>query len=207
MIHGLKHFVVERARTARRFIKSTNPPYRIEELTIIEIDKKGDQYLAEVKTLFSDNRNVGLISESGMPAIADPGSEVVSLAHKHGVTVKPLTGPSSLFLALSASGLNGQSFAFRGYLPIKENEIIQKIKQLETIILKENQTQIFIETPYRNERIFKFLTQKLSAKIRLCIAKDVTGQEEYIKTRTISEWKKHPTSICLLYTSPSPRDS
>ena len=195
MIHGLKHFVVERARTARRFIKSTNPPYRIEELTIIEIDKKGDQYLAEVKTLFSDNRNVGLISESGMPAIADPGSEMVSLAHKHGVTVKQLTEPSSLFLALSASGLNGQSFAFRGYLPIKENEIIQKIKQLETIILKENQTQIFIETPYRNERIFKFLTQKLSAKIRLCIAKDVTGQEEYIKTRTISEWKKHPTSI------------
>ena len=183
--------MVERARTARRFIKSTKPPHKIEELTIIEIDKKGNQYLKEVQSLFSTNTDVGLISESGMPAIADPGSEVVSLAHKSGYSVKPLTGPSSLFLALAASGMNGQSFAFRGYLPIKEGEISQKLKQLEIKILKENQTQIFIETPYRNDRMFKILINKLPSKIRLCIAKDVTGNEEYIKTLSIQAWKKN----------------
>lgn len=186
---------MERARTARRFIKSTNPPYKIDELTIIEIDKKGIQYLNEVKNLFSSNTDVGLISESGMPAIADPGSEVVSLAHKSGYAIKPLTGPSSLFLALAASGMNGQSFAFRGYLPIKEGEITQKLKQLENKILKDNQTQIFIETPYRNDRMFKILINKLPSKIRLCIAKDVTGNEEYIKTLTIQDWKKNTIHI------------
>ena len=191
----MNFFVVERARTASRFIKSTNPPYKIEQLTIIEIDKKGNQYLKEVQDLLSTEVDIGLISESGMPAIADPGSEVVSLAHQSDYYIKPLTGPSSLFLALASSGMNGQSFAFRGYLPIKEGEINKKLKQLETLILSENQTQIFIETPYRNDRMFKFLVNKLPNKIRLCIAKDVTGKDEYIKTLSILDWKKKSITI------------
>lgn len=181
--------MVERARTTRRFIKLTNPPYAISDLEIIEIEKDGDSHLPEVKKHMLSGKSIGLISESGMPAIADPGSEIVALAHRLGCTVKPLIGPSSIFLALAASGLNGQSFSFQGYLPIKEAELKAKLKSLESQTLKVNQTHIFIETPYRNNRLIHSLLKYLSGTIKLCVAADITGPNESIQTRTIAQWK------------------
>ena len=186
-IHELTHFVVERARTARRFIKKTAPPYPISNLEILEIDKNNSQeFLDQCRSLFDSGIDVGLMSEAGMPAIADPGSEIVQLARQHNYVVKPLVGPSSLFLALAASGLNGQRFSFQGYLPIKEPELRQKLRALEKEIQRTGATQIFIETPYRNSRMLESLINILNPSLRLTVAIDIT---------------------CLLYTSPSPRDA
>ncbi len=124
-----------------------------------------------------------------MPALADPGSEVVSLCHKAGYEIIPLVGPSSIFLALAASGFNGQSFAFKGYIPIKEPALSESIKSLERRLQKSGETQIFIETPYRNERLFKTLISKLENNTKLCLAVDITGENQYIKTKTVKEWK------------------
>ena len=183
--------MVERARTARRFIKTTNPPYRIEELKIIELDKrdahKNNLAITELLDLEED---FGLISESGMPGVADPGSEVVTLAHKSGWRVRPLVGPSSLLLALAASGLNGQNFKFEGYLPVKEAPLKKGLSQIVNSITKDKTTFIFIETPYRNDRLISTLLKELPSHIRLCIAKDISGKEEFIKTATVKEWKR-----------------
>ena len=189
-IHETTHFVVERSRTARRFIKTTNPPYEISSLLIVEIDQNESDYINRALNWLKQGYNVGVISESGMPGIADPGSEFVTKAHSKGFKVKPLVGPSSIFLSLAASGLNGQNFCFNGYLPIKENELKSKLKQLESLVLKTKQTQIFIETPYRNDRMLKFLVKNLNANIKLCVAKDITGAEESIITQSVSDWKK-----------------
>jgi 16S rRNA (cytidine1402-2'-O)-methyltransferase len=189
LIHETTHFVVERSRTARRFIKTTNPPYEISSLHIIEIDQEDHDYINKALNWLQQGHNVGVISESGMPGVADPGSAFVIKAHSKGFTVKPLVGPSSIFLSLAASGLNGQNFCFNGYLPIKENELKSKLKQLELIILKTRQTQIFIETPYRNDRMLKFLVKNLNPNIKLCVARDITGEEEFIITRRVSDWK------------------
>ena len=188
-IHETTHFVVERSRTARRFIKTTNPPYEISSLNIIEIDQDGLDYINTAMSWLQQGHNVGVISESGMPGIADPGSDLVIKAHSKGIKVKPLVGPSSIFLSLAAIGLNGQNFCFNGYLPIKENELKSKLKQLESLIQKTRQTQIFIETPYRNDRMLKFLVKNLNPNIKLCVAKDITGDEESITTRRVSDWK------------------
>lgn len=188
-IHRLSHFVVERARTARRYIKSTNPPYQISELTIVEIDKNGSEHIPELESLFKSSKDIGLISESGMPAVADPGSDIVMLAHKVGYNVRPLAGPSSIILSLAASGLNGNAFAFHGYLPIKDNELRKKLQQLESDIQKKDQTQIFIETPYRNNRLLKNLLNSIRNKnILLCIASDISGKNENIKTKSLRKW-------------------
>ena len=189
-IHNTRHFVVERARTARRFIKTTNPPYQISDLQIIEIEKDDNEHIKTAMQWLKDGHDVGVISESGMPGIADPGSKIVQVAHMKGYTIKPLVGPSSLFLSLAASGLNGQNFAFKGYLPIKDSELKNQLKKLESRVQKENQTQIFIETPYRNDRMLKALCQHLNPNIRLCVALDITGSQEYIITKRISDWKK-----------------
>ncbi len=189
VIHELRCFVVERARTTRRFIKLTEPPYSISDLEILELDKEGSEHIPELMKLFKTGQSIGLMSESGMPAIADPGSEVVAIAHKLNYNVKPLVGPSSIFLALAASGLNGQNFCFCGYLPIKDGELKSKLREIENRILNKNQTIIFIETPYRNKRIFEALLKFLSGNIKLCVAADLTGKVEKIKTHSIADWK------------------
>ena len=182
--------MVERARTARRFIRATNPPYQIDALHIIELDKR-DQHTNQtaITNLLKEGVDFGLISESGMPGVADPGSEVVTMAHKSGWRVRPLVGPSSLLLALAASGLNGQNFKFDGYLPVKEAPLKKAIHQIVQSITQHKTTHIFIETPYRNDRLFANLLKELPAHIKLCVARDISGQEEFIKTRTVKEWR------------------
>jgi len=204
LIHSTKHYIVERARTARRFIKLTNPPYRIEDLEIVEIPREGLSHLRQLADWCMEGYHVGVMSESGMPGIADPGNSIVAYAHAHKIKVKVGSGPSSIIMALAASGLNGQNFAFNGYLPIKENELRKCLKSLEIKILKEKQSQIFIEAPYRNDRMFQFLLKEMKPDIKLCIARDITGASEFISTASISEWKKqkvkidkHPTIFIL----------
>lgn len=189
-IHDTRHYIVERARSARRFIKLTNPPYAISELEIMEIPKEGSEHLSLLKTWSDKGYNVGVLSESGMPGIADPGSIITRYAHEHGIRVKSFAGPSSISMSLAASGLNGQSFAFNGYLPIKEVQLSSELKRLESLIFRYKQTQIFIETPYRNDKLFKMLISKLNNKLMLCVARDITGPEEIIECRSVHEWKK-----------------
>lgn len=155
------------------------------------MDKKGDGHTAEVISLFKKGYDVGVISESGVPAVADPGFDIVRSAHEHSYSVKPLVGPSSIILALSASGLNGNSFTFHGYLPIKEVELKAKLRSIESRVNKEQQTQIFIETPYRNNRIVRAILKHIqNTQISLCIAMDITGDKELIRTKTIHHWKQ-----------------
>ena len=204
LIHSTKHYIVERARTARRFIKQTMPPYSIDELQIIEIPREGQSHLQQLAQWCKEGLHVGVMSESGMPAVADPGNRIVAYAHSNKIKVKVASGPSSIIMALAASGLNGQNFAFNGYLPIKEHELRKCLKSLENKILKEKQCQIFIEVPYRNDRMFQFLIKELRPDIKLCIARDITGEFEFISTVAVSEWKKqnfkiqkHPTIFIL----------
>jgi len=189
VLHSLRHFIVERARTARRYISSTKPDFRIDELNIIEFDKDNTS-LKEAMAWLKSGVSVGIISESGMPGIADPGADLVKLAHISGINVIPLPGPSSILLALSASGLNGQSFTFRGYLPIKEGELKSKLNYIQQFIKNENQTQIFIETPYRNDRLFSVLIKHIDPQIKLCVARDLSGEHQLILTKEIRNWRK-----------------
>jgi 16S rRNA (cytidine1402-2'-O)-methyltransferase len=189
VLHTLSHFVVERARTARRFIKSTGHPVAISELQIFELDKNDPSNgLEAFLSVLKSGINVGVLSEAGCPGIADPGNLAVQYAHKHSIKVTPLVGPSSILLALIASGLNGQNFAFNGYLPNKGKELSIKLKMLENKVIGDHQTQIFMEAPYRNEFILTHCTKVLSPHIKLCIACDINGSTEYIKTQTIKEW-------------------
>lgn len=200
VIHKLRCFVVERARTARRYIKLTKPPYPIQELKIIEIDKKGGTHLAEITKVIAQGISFGVISESGMPGVADPGSEVIGLAHSLGCIVKPLVGPSSILLALAASGLNGQNFIFHGYLPIKEEQLKKKLKQIGLKIARSSLTHIFIETPYRNDRLVEFIFKTLNPNTTLCIASDITGKNEKISSMSIKDWKQNKPKIGKLPT-------
>jgi 16S rRNA (cytidine1402-2'-O)-methyltransferase len=182
--------VVERARTARRFIKSTDHPIAISELQIFELDKNDPlSGLEKFLTVLKSGIHVGVLSEAGCPGIADPGNLAVQYAHKNDIQVIPLVGPSSILLALIASGLNGQNFAFNGYLPNKAPELSKKLKSLEQKFVADNQTQIFMEAPYRNEFILIHCLKMLSPQTKLCIACDINGAAEYIKTKTIQEWK------------------
>ena len=189
-LHKLNHFVVERARTARRFIKSAGHPIAISELQIFELDKNDPTNNLEsfLKVLF-DGNDVGVLSEAGCPGIADPGNLAVQFAHRNDIKVVPLVGPSSILLSLIASGLNGQNFAFNGYLPNKGPELTKKLKSLEQIILSHNQTQIFMEAPYRNEFVLTHCMNVLSPHIKLCIACDINAPTAFIRTKTIGEWK------------------
>lgn len=189
-IHQIKHFIVERARTARRFIKLTDPPYAISDLEIIEFSKEDTSSEDQVIEWLRSGFDVGVISESGMPGIADPGQSIVRLVHQNGLSVESLVGPSSISLSLSASGLNGQNFAFKGYLPIKDNELKSYLRSLESTINKTQQTQIFIETPYRNNRLIKAILNTMGDHLHFCIACDLTGEKEFIKTLPIAAWKK-----------------
>lgn len=189
-LHDLKYFIVERARSARRYIKNTGFKGNLDDLVFIELDKHSNTKIDKsILNPAIEGNDMGLMSESGMPCIADPGSKIVNIAHKLGIKVIPLVGPSSVFLALAASGLNGQSFKFEGYLPIKSDQLITLIKKIERNILVSNTTHIFIETPYRNEALFEKLIRSLSDNIKLCMAVELNSPAELILTRKISDWK------------------
>lgn len=201
----IKYYVVENIRTARRFIKSIIPEMVIENLNFIEINKHDETDLHQIKQWIKQGETIGLMSEAGCPGIADPGADIIAIAQKMNVKVIPLVGPNSIILALMASGLNGQSFCFNGYLPIKDPARSQKLKQLEQLSKKENQTQLFIETPYRNNQMLKDLLKNCNPKTRVCIAQNITGEQEWIKTKTVEEWvksipvlAKEPTVFLLL---------
>ncbi len=191
VIKHTQHFLVENLRTGRRFISSLKLGLIIENLSMEILDKKTKAFeLSGLMAPLLKGKDVGIISEAGCPGIADPGSIAVAYAHEKGIQVVPLAGPSSMFLALMGSGFNGQSFAFHGYLPIDKKEKTMAIRQLEEESSRHNRTQIFMETPFRNNGLLEDLKTTLHPNTKLCIAKSLTGSEELIQTKTIAGWKK-----------------
>lgn len=191
VVLNTKFYAVENLRTARRYISSLKLGLTIEELQMQILDKKTKEHqIGAVLAPLMEGNDVGIISEAGCPGIADPGALAVEFAHKRGIKVVPLTGPSSMFLALMASGFNGQSFAFHGYIPIDKKARIDAIKNLEADSAKNYRTQIFMETPFRNNHLLEDLKSTLNPATKLCIAKNITGADEYIQTKTVADWKK-----------------
>ncbi|MCQ2239573.1 MAG: SAM-dependent methyltransferase [Bacteroidaceae bacterium] len=191
VILGIKHFIVENVRSARRFLKRVDKSINIDELTFYELNKHtSPKDIAGYLDALQQGMPMGVISEAGCPAVADPGADVVAIAQRRGLKVVPLVGPSSIILSVMGSGFNGQSFAFNGYLPIEQGERTKKIKALETRAYTESQTQLFIETPYRNHKMIEELCATCRPQTRLCVAAGITCENEYIKTRTIQDWKK-----------------
>ena len=190
-IDFINDYVVENEKTARKFIKSINPEKVQANLRINVLNKHTEisEHNAMIKPCL-EGRNVGLMSEAGCPGVADPGAVIVKLAHERGIQVVPLVGPSSILLALMGSGMNGQSFAFNGYLPIDKSEKKSALKNLERLSFEKNQAQLFIETPYRNNKLLEDILQSLQNSTRLCIATDITLPTEFIKTLSINDWKK-----------------
>lgn len=196
VVTDLKYFIVENIRTTRRFLKKMNRDIVIDDLIFFELNKHTDRtQIAEYLEPVQQGHDIGIISEAGCPGVADPGADVVEIAHQLGLSVKPLVGPSSILMSLMASGMNGQNFAFVGYLPIKQPERGKYIKQLERRAQNEQQTQMFIETPYRNMKMLDELCRVLDGNTKLCIACDITLESEYIVTKKISEWKKQLPEI------------
>ena len=191
IVSSIRYFIVENIRTARRFLKKVNREINIDELTFFELNQhtKPEEISQFLQPLKAGN-DMGIISEAGCPAIADPGSDVVALAQAQNFNVVPLVGPSSILLSLMASGFNGQSFAFLGYLPVQQNDRIKALKKMESRIYSEHQTQIFIETPYRNMKMLEDILATCQPNTKLCIATDITLETEFIKTKTVSAWKK-----------------
>ncbi|MBO6161106.1 MAG: SAM-dependent methyltransferase [Bacteroidales bacterium] len=192
---SLRCFVVEELRTARRFLSRYGLKGHIEELDFHVLNEHTAPAEVEAMLPLFDGQDVGLLSEAGLPAVADPGAALVALCHRHGIEVVPMVGPSSLMLALMASGLNGQSFAFRGYIPAKTDERRAALKDLEKQSCALNQSQILIETPYRNDALFADMLQGLSPATRLCVAADITLPTQLIKTETVAQWRKTPLTI------------
>lgn len=192
IIVEIHHFIVENIRSARRFLKKVEPTIDIDGLTFYELNQHTDRLHIDryLDVLLKDKKPIGIISEAGCPAVADPGADVVAIAQYKGLKVIPLVGPSSMIMSVMASGLNGQSFAFNGYLPIEDNQRINKVKQLEGRVYSENQTQLFIETPYRNVKMMLTLLQTLRPQTRICLASNITCPDELIKTHTVAEWKQ-----------------
>lgn len=190
ILTNTKHFIVENVRTARRFMKQVNQAIYIDECTFYELNKYTN--LSDIPKFLKPIENgfdVAVISEAGCPGVADPGADVVKTAHQKGITVVPLVGPSSILLALMASGLNGQNFAFNGYLPVKLHERVRAISNLEKKVKTEQQTQIFIETPYRNNQMIEDVLKTCSPATLFCIAANITAENEFIVTKTINGWK------------------
>ena len=206
VILGIRHFIVENVRTARRFLKKVEPSIVIDDLTFYELNKHtSPEQVADYLNPLAQGESVGVISEAGCPAVADPGADVVAIAPRKHYRVVPLVGPSSIILSVMASGFNGQSFAFHGYLPIEAAERTSTIKKLEGRIYAENQTQLFIETPYRNRKLAEELIRTCRPSTKLCIASNITCADECIQTRPVKEWAgklpdfdKKPT-IFLIY--------
>jgi 16S rRNA (cytidine1402-2'-O)-methyltransferase len=192
IVSALRHFIVEDIRTARRFLKKINSGINIDDLIFFELNQHTEsQSINSFLQPAVEGCDMGILSEAGCPAIADPGAEAVSIAQQNGIDVVPLIGPSSILLSLMASGFNGQNFAFAGYLPIQASERAKMLKKLEARAYSEKQTQIFIETPYRNVKMLEEIVNTCQPSTRLCIAADVTLETEFIKTKTITEWKKN----------------
>ena len=191
LLKRISTYVVEEARTVRRYLSRAGLKGHIEELRMVELNEHSTSEEVEAMlSLFDDGCDVGLISEAGLPAVADPGAALVELCHRKGIEVIPQVGPSSLMLALMGSGLNGQSFAFRGYLPAKTDERRTAIREVEKLSGSLHQTQIFIETPYRNDSLLADLLQCLNPSTRLCIAADLTLESQTILSKSVGEWKK-----------------
>ena len=198
-------FFVENERTARRFLKLMWKEIVIDDYQWFTIHKAEKEVQGQLRQAIKEGKTIGIISEAGCPGIADPGQLLVEVAHENGAVVKPLVGPSSILLALMASGMNGQQFRFAGYIPIDNAERMKFVRDLESDSLKRNSTQVFIETPYRNNSVIEMLLKTCQPATRLCIAADLTSPREFIRTLTIAEWKtqvpdlhKRPAIFCLL---------
>lgn len=191
VILSIRHFIVEEVRTARRFLKQVDRNINIDELTFYPMGKHADAALfSKYLDALRNGEDMGVISEAGCPAVADPGADVVAIAQREGHKVVPLVGPSSILLAVMGSGFNGQSFAFHGYLPIAPADRAKRLKQLESRSAAEHQTQLFIETPYRNHKIIADILATCNPRTKLCIASGLTTDKEYICSKTIKEWKQ-----------------
>ena len=192
IIAGIRHFIVEDVRSVRRFLRKVDPQFDIDGSTFYELNKHtAPEVVAGYLKPLQAGKPMGVISEAGCPAVADPGADVVAIAQRKGLKVVPLVGPSSIILSVMASGFNGQSFAFNGYLPIKADERVKKLRQLEQRIYNEDQTQLFIETPYRNGKMMEDILANCRPQTKLCVAANLTCEDEYVQTRTIKEWKGH----------------
>lgn len=196
LMAGLRFFIVEDIRNARRFLRKVVPEIDIDSLTFMELNKHTTslQKSGYLKPLLEGN-DIGIISEAGCPGVADPGADIVRMAHDKGLEVVPLVGPSSILLALMASGMNGQSFAFSGYLPVKPAERQRRLQQLEKQALSLNQAQIFMETPYRNQHMLNDILKSCMPDTRLCIAADITSADQMIATKTISQWSRQKPDL------------
>lgn len=192
ILRGIKNFIVENRRSAIRFLKLADSSIDIDSLEFLELNEHSD--LARISNyldpLLKKKLPMGIISEAGCPAVADPGAAVVEMAQKKNLKVVPLSGPSSMIMAVMASGLNGQSFAFNGYLPVKPNERVAKIRQLENRAWNEKQTQLFIEAPYRNLKMLESILNSCRNETLVCVAAGLTTEQEFIKTLSVAEWKK-----------------
>jgi 16S rRNA (cytidine1402-2'-O)-methyltransferase len=190
VIASIRHFIVEDVRSARRFLRKVHPQFDIDGSQFYELNKHTapEAVVGYLKPLLAGNP-VGVISEAGCPAVADPGADVVAIAQRKGLKVVPLVGPSSIILSVMASGFNGQSFAFNGYLPVKTDERIKALRKFEQRIYNEEQTQLFIETPYRNGKMIEDILTHCRPQTKLCIAANLTCDDEFAQTRTVKEWK------------------
>lgn len=190
VIRGIKHFIVEDVRSARRFLKKVDAEINIDELTFYPLNKhtSAEEVSGYLKPL-EEGAPMGVMSEAGCPAVADPGADVVAIAQRKNLRVVPLVGPSSILLSVMGSGFNGQSFAFHGYLPIEPGERTKRLKELESRIYTESQTQLFIETPYRNNKMAEEILRTCRPQTKLCIAANLTCDGEYIRTKSVKEWK------------------
>lgn len=191
VIQNIKHFIVEEVRTARRFLKKVDKSIQIDDLHFYPMGKHADAALfsSYLQTL-RNGESIGVISEAGCPAVADPGADIVAIAQREGLKVVPLVGPSSILMAVMGSGFNGQSFAFHGYLPIDGGERSKRLKQLEQRSMNEGQTQLFIETPYRNAKLFADILNACSPSTQLCVAAGITTEQEFIRSAPLKKWKQ-----------------
>ncbi len=196
LIHELKYLVVENEKTARRFIRSTGSKRDFDQLELILLDKRTKQHeISRPIELLLQGEDVGIMSEAGCPGVADPGQILMAEAHLYNIKVVPLIGPSSILLGLMASGLNGQGFTFHGYLPIDKRDKVKKLRDLDALVSRTGHTQIFMETPYRNEKLFDDVLKTCNANHKLCVAVDVTLETEQIKTLALAEWKTNKVNL------------
>lgn len=192
IILQIRHFIVEDVRSARRFLKKVDRDINIDELTFYPLNKHtSPEAISGYLKPLQEGNSMGVISEAGCPAVADPGADVVAIAQRKNLKVVPLVGPSSIILSVMGSGFNGQSFAFHGYLPIEPGERQKRLKELEQRVYSEHQTQLFIETPYRNNKMLEDILKTCRPQTKLCVAANITCEGEYIKTKTVQEWKGH----------------
>jgi 16S rRNA (cytidine1402-2'-O)-methyltransferase len=196
IVHQLDEFIVEQLRTARRFLSKINHPMPIDQLKFHELNKHThSNEISEYLNAVIQGKSIGLLSEAGTPCVADPGAAIVQMAHEKGIEVVPLVGPNSIILALMASGFNGQHFTFHGYLPVDKQALQKKIRDIESTSRSLKQTQIFIETPYRNNQLLAKLIEVCRPDTKVCIATNLTMESEYIKTRNVREWKKETVDL------------